>query len=292
MNNMDEEVYKLSKHFKFNIPAQVKHYTSPGIFPKAVYSGIDFYEYREYQVGDDIRFIDWNLFARIDKTIVRTFCSDYIGSVDIITDTSLSMKLGEPPKSQMAKKIMSLLYNIAKNSNFHTSLYTFSDSNVKMYKNYNQLQKSYLQGEVTYTDTGSTYLNKATITYISMKNSRADLIFFISDFHSHDDMSIFFETISKAGKVITLLNIYSSAEIENIRLGNVMFEEPELGIRKQVFINSLTKKLLTSNYGRFLELIRQNAIKKGLIPVQVDSKSLLYTVVNNLVRARIIKKIK
>ncbi len=292
---MHKETYEIAKHFKFNIFAKVKHHIASGFLPRAVYGGIDFYEYKEYHLGDDIRFIDWNLLARLDKKIVRTFCSDYTGSVDIIMDISASMKLGEPPKSYASEKIALLLAGIAKNSNFTISIYTFSNSNIKIYRNYDEFRMMLLNGAIRYT--GSTYLNDMITSYLAIKKSKspmtihlADIAFFISDFHSQDDMNTFFKTIPKAGKLIVLLNIYSLAEIENIKLGKVMFEEPETGVRKQVFVSGWAKKTFIDKYSKFLEFIKQNAIKNGLMVIQMDSKMSLYSVVSNLLRSKIIKR--
>lgn len=285
---MEENIYKLSKHFRLNVPARIKHYATMGASVKAVYGGIDFYEYREYQVGDDIRFIDWNLLARLDKKIIRTFCADYAGSVDIILDTSLSMELGDPPKSYMSEKIALLLYEITRNSNFSISFYTFSDSQIKMYSDYSQFQKLFIKGKLHYG--GSTYFNEVIASYMKMKKARVDMVFFISDFHSHDNMQIFFETINRVGKIVVLLEVYSYSEIGDIKSGRIIVEEPETGVRKEIFINNLIKKLLIENYGKFLEFIKRNAVKNGAIPIQIDSKSSLFNLISKLMHLRIIKK--
>lgn len=285
---MYKEVCEIAKHFRFNIFTNIKHLPMSGSSPKSVYGGIDFYEYKEYHPGDDIRFVDWNLLARLDRKIIRTFCSDYTGYVDIIMDTSASMELGEPEKKYVSEKATLLLSNIAKISNFSASIYTFSGSNIRTFRNHDEFQRKCVNGSIDYM--GSTILNNMITSYIIMKKSKSDIVFFISDFHSQDDMRVFFNTISKAGRLVVLLNIYSLAEIENIKLGRVMFEEPETGIRKQIFVSGLTKKAFVEEYNRFLGFIKGNAIKNGLMVIQVDSRTSLYTIVEALLRLRVIKK--
>jgi uncharacterized protein (DUF58 family) len=57
---------------------------------------VEFADYRNYVVGDDLRRIDWNLFARLDKLFLRIFMEEEDLSISIVFDTSASMRFGEP----------------------------------------------------------------------------------------------------------------------------------------------------------------------------------------------------
>src|SRR6266700_5269472 len=59
---------------------------------------VEFADYRNYVVGDDLRFLDWNLFARLDKLFLRLFHAEEDLHLYILIDNSLSMHLGNPPK--------------------------------------------------------------------------------------------------------------------------------------------------------------------------------------------------
>ena len=56
-------------------------------------SSIDFQDYREYQPGDDLRFIDWGIYARSDRLTVKLFREEVIPHLDLILDGSRSMNL-------------------------------------------------------------------------------------------------------------------------------------------------------------------------------------------------------
>ena len=53
--------------------------------------GIEFSDYRQYQLGDNPRYIDWGLYGRSDKLYVKRFSEEQDLSVLIILDTSASM---------------------------------------------------------------------------------------------------------------------------------------------------------------------------------------------------------
>jgi len=56
-------------------------------------SSIDFQDYREYQPGDDLRFIDWGIYARSDRLTVKLFREEVTPHLDLILDGSRSMSL-------------------------------------------------------------------------------------------------------------------------------------------------------------------------------------------------------
>src|SRR2546422_10183740 len=56
-------------------------------------SSIDFQDYREYQPGDDLRFIDWGIYARSDKLTVKLYREEVTPHLDLILDGSRSMSL-------------------------------------------------------------------------------------------------------------------------------------------------------------------------------------------------------
>lgn len=52
---------------------------------------VEFADYRNYVVGDDLRFIDWNIYARLDKLFLKLFLEEEDLSLYVLVDTSLSM---------------------------------------------------------------------------------------------------------------------------------------------------------------------------------------------------------
>src|SRR5437763_3997027 len=70
---------------------------------------VEFADYRNYVVGDDLRFLDWNLFGRLDKLFIRLFMEEEDLHFYILIDNSLSMDFGSPTKLHYAKQIAAAL---------------------------------------------------------------------------------------------------------------------------------------------------------------------------------------
>src|SRR3954464_13855845 len=70
---------------------------------------VEFADFRTYSVGDDLRFLDWNLFARLDRLFIRLFLEEEDLHVYLLVDNSLSMDFGSPTKLRFAKQLVAAL---------------------------------------------------------------------------------------------------------------------------------------------------------------------------------------
>jgi uncharacterized protein (DUF58 family) len=79
-------------------------------------SSIDFQDYREYQPGDDIRFIDWNVYARTDRLSIKLFREEVTPHLDLVMDGSRSMSLAGTAKAEATARLAALLAGAAANA--------------------------------------------------------------------------------------------------------------------------------------------------------------------------------
>ena len=70
---------------------------------------VEFADFRQYVPGDDLRFIDWNLFARLERLYLKLFLEEEDLHFYALIDTSSSMEFGEPTKLQYAKQLAASL---------------------------------------------------------------------------------------------------------------------------------------------------------------------------------------
>lgn len=79
-------------------------------------TSVEFSDFREYMLGDDIRRIDWNAYGRMDKLFIKQFMEEKEGIYHIFLDTSKSMDYGEPKKSRLALQIAGALSYLVLNN--------------------------------------------------------------------------------------------------------------------------------------------------------------------------------
>lgn len=70
---------------------------------------VEFADYRQYVVGDDLRFLDWNLYARLDRLFLKLFLEEEDLHIYILVDASRSMAYGNPSKLDYARKVAAAL---------------------------------------------------------------------------------------------------------------------------------------------------------------------------------------
>jgi uncharacterized protein (DUF58 family) len=88
---------------------------------------VEFADYRNYVVGDDLRFLDWNLLARLDRLFIRLFMEEEDLHVYLLIDNSLSMDFGTPTKLHYARQVASALGFIGLVNMDRVVLHVFND---------------------------------------------------------------------------------------------------------------------------------------------------------------------
>src|SRR6476620_7154507 len=70
---------------------------------------VEFADFRNYVPGDDLRFIDWNLYARLDRLFLKMFLEEEDLHFYALIDDTGSMGFGEPTKLEYAKQLAAAL---------------------------------------------------------------------------------------------------------------------------------------------------------------------------------------
>ena len=74
---------------------------------------VEFADHRNYVVGDDLRYLDWNLFGRLDRLFLKLYEEERELPVRIFLDGSESMLFGTPPKFDFARQIAAAVGYVA-----------------------------------------------------------------------------------------------------------------------------------------------------------------------------------
>ncbi len=71
--------------------------------------GVEFADHRDYQPGDDFRYLDWNVYQRFERLLLRLYEEEEDLSIYLIVDASGSMAFGDGQKLRYAKKVCAAL---------------------------------------------------------------------------------------------------------------------------------------------------------------------------------------
>ncbi|MEO1534050.1 MAG: DUF58 domain-containing protein [Planctomycetota bacterium] len=91
-------------------------------------SSVEFDDYRTYVAGDDLRHIDWNVYARMDRLFIKLFREEEDLAVTVLLDTSASMDAGSPNKLVYSHRLAMGLAYVGLVANNRVSLVTFGST--------------------------------------------------------------------------------------------------------------------------------------------------------------------
>ena len=237
--------------------------------------GMTFSEVREYQPGDDIRLIDWNVTARTTTPFVKNFEEERELTVYLMVDISASGEFGSGSqlKRELGTEIAAVLGFSAIKNNDKVGLILFSDSVEKFI--FPKKGKSHVLRvirELLYTDpknTGTSIGN--SLDYLLKVAKRKSVVFIISDFIDSGYNSSL-KIVSKKHDLIAI-QLYDPAEYKFPNIGLAKVEDPETG--EMFWIDTTSKramKELQDDIRLKQSKFSKNAKKIGfdLIPVSTD----------------------
>ena len=88
---------------------------------------VEFADHRPYVAGDDLRFVDWNIYGRLEQLFLKLFIEEQDLTVHVVVDGSASMSVGEPSKELFIKKLAAALGYVSLVKNNRVSISVFAD---------------------------------------------------------------------------------------------------------------------------------------------------------------------
>ena len=228
-------------------------------------TGLEFADYRLYKHGDDLRYLDWNAYARLEKLFIKLFQADEELPVSILIDTSQSMAFGNPTKLDYAKQLAEALGYIALANYDRVTLYTLSDRlNHTLPSLYGKSQYSRLQKALPLISAdGKTQLTTC-LTQFATSQPQASVVIILSDYLDPEGYADGINYLIGRGFALTLIHIQCTEEIELPPAGEWRLEDVETGETKEITINEETIAHYHDRHREFCENIRRFCTEKGI----------------------------
>ena len=225
--------------------------------------GMEFSEVREYQFGDDIRNIDWNVTARFSHPFIKIFEEERELTVILLVDLSGSLLFGtvEKTKQQIAAELSAILAFSAMKNNDKVGLILFTDKIEKFVPpRKGKTHVLRLVREVlSFEPKGKTTNLKSALEYMNNAIKKKSIVFLISDF-----MDSGYEKILRiVGKKHDLVGIVINdrREFQLPKIGLVKLTDSETGQERwldtsdskvQRTIKEVKQKIIQSRKSLFL----------------------------------------
>lgn len=169
--------------------------------------GLDFDQIREYQQGDDVRYIDWKSSARAGKMLVKQYYQEQSRTIMLVVDCSRSLNFGsgKDTKYQCAATVASVLALIAQESKDRVSLILFAEE-IELYipprAGYAHVQKIMNTLFTKAPDKAGTDYAQM-LRFVGDKKTNESVIFLLSDFIGFHDESLL-RSIARSSELIAV----------------------------------------------------------------------------------------
>jgi uncharacterized protein (DUF58 family) len=195
--------------------------------------GMEFEEVREYQPGDDIRSIDWNVTARTGHPFVKKFIEERELTIMLVLDISRSSYFGSVNrlKRELAAEMCSVLAMSAMKNNDRVGLIAFTDRIEKFVPPRKGLSHvlRIIREAIYYEPEGKGTDIAGALEYLSRVTTRSSVTFIISDFYATDFKRPL--SIANKGHDIVALSITDPREQSLPDIGLIHLEDAERGHR-------------------------------------------------------------
>jgi uncharacterized protein (DUF58 family) len=202
-------------------------------------SGIEFADHRDYQPGDDFRYLDWSVYQRFDRLLVRLFEEEEDLAIYFIVDASASMAFGGGKKLRYAKKVCAALAYVGLANLDRVTIVTTSDrvmermpqtrGKARIFKVFRFLRE--LEPE------GTTDLHDALRTFVA-QNKKRGLAVLISDLYDPAGFERGINVLRYNKFDPFVVHITDPAEAHPKMSGDVLVYDCETGDEREVTVTA------------------------------------------------------
>jgi len=236
--------------------------------------GMEFAEVREYQIGDDVRSIDWNVSARFGHPFIKVFEEERELTVMLLVDLSGSLSFGsiDKTKQQIAAELSAILAFSALKNNDKVGLILFTDRIEKFIspKKGKSHALRIIREVLSFEPQGNKTNIRSALEYFNHTIKKKAIVFLISDFYD-----LGYEKILRVvGKKHDLIGIVLSdpREKEISGSGLIKFRDAETGEIRYIDTDSKDFRLhFRETQKRFESYRKQLFISSRLDSINIQS---------------------
>lgn len=278
-------------------------------------ASVEFADFRKYEAGDDFRYVDWSIYARLERLMLRQFVEEEDVRIDILIDQSRSMHFGQPlTKFDFARRAAAALSFLAITSLDRAGVATF-DSTIKA-RLRSMRGRGHLHSVLAFldslgdsepddslsagpqSDSSESYGSKknavaartnlsAVIRAYQKASARPGILFIISDFLDPGDFRQDMKLLAHRAFDVNLIQVLSPEEMKPEAGGDLTLIDSETGEAREITVNERILAAYRAELARFTTSLesfsRSNGIGYALISADAMFEDLLF---RNLIEAR------
>jgi uncharacterized protein (DUF58 family) len=208
-------------------------------------SSVEFQDRRNYQVGDDVRHLDWRAYARTGELMIKLYREELLPRVDLLLDSSCSMAVGED-KPQLAIDLATFLAFSARRHGFEVKVIELGD----------EPRRLDLDGLTSSGVEFSGRLPLATTLEGGVALVRpGTLRILISDFLCPHDSATLVRSLAARAGGLALFQVLSEQDVDPEIGSALRLEDAETGVEREIVLDPATVEEYLSRLERLTDAL-------------------------------------
>jgi len=243
---------------------------------KARGQSVEFADHRNYVVGDDFRYLDWNLYGRLDRLFLKLYEEERELPVRIFLDASESMTFGEPRKFDFARQIAAAIGYVALCGFDRVSVVPFPDLPALPENSSEQAMRGalrsvrgkkssmlFFQNLNALTASGSADLNQA-LRRGALEAKQAGVAIVLSDFLDPAGYEPGLTALIGRGFQVNAVQILAPEELTPTTYGDLRLVDSETGGLQEVTFGKFRLKAYQQTVQNYIQRLREFCTPRGI----------------------------
>jgi uncharacterized protein (DUF58 family) len=254
-------------------------------------SSVEFADYRDYTPGDDLRRLDWRVYARLERPFIKLFEEEEDQNVHLLIDASASMDWPESDRTlnkwDFSRKLVAALSYIALANGDRVEVSHLHQNN--HYTWGPRRSRGHIHDLLNHMSalaaTGPTNLN-AALQHVATARHRPGLLFLITDFFSPTGYEAGLAALGSAGYEINILHLLSPDEIEPDLAGDLRLHDVETGLAQDIGLNPSMRRLYRERLQAWRTTIERFCFSRDINYITLNTSLTFDTVISEHLRQR------
>jgi len=251
---------------------------------------VEFADYRHYAHGDDLRFVDWNVYARLDRLFLKIFLEEEDLSLVLAIDSSASMNWGNPNKFLFTLRLAMALGYIGLVNHNRVSLYCFDSEGVRPNTNLRGRRRTQDMGQwlINQEPAGGSNFNDA-MRSIALGRQGKGVMIILSDFLYKDGYEKGLRYVAGGGFDTFCMQILSPDEVDPAKhglAGDLRLVDIEDEDTAEVTVSAPLLKRYRENLSAYCGKLREFCVRRGMSHLTIDTSVDISTLLMDYLRKR------
>jgi len=252
---------------------------------------VEFADFRPYVHGDDLRFVDWNIFGRLDRLFLKMFLEEEDLSLIIAVDTSASMRVGNPDAFDYARRVAMALAYIGLVNQHRVSLVGFAADKVERASNLRGRRKAaeIAQWLLKLEPEGGSGFEQA-MRLVGTSRQGKGVMVVLSDFLFPEGFEKGLAMVAGRGFDLFALQVLAPQVVDPSReggiTGDLLLVDSETGVETEVTVTPELLKIYKERLDRLCGALRNHCARRDIVHMVVESSTPVDTLMLEYLRRR------